>query len=93
MTSTSDTSSHQEVEEFAAASTPTSGGSIMPMKKLSYGVCITHAKNPLGRAIYKELDAVGLKVFVNSEELHLGDEEVEAAIKSSWIYFPIFSED
>ncbi|GLJ59839.1 hypothetical protein SUGI_1524560, partial [Cryptomeria japonica] len=75
MESTSNPNSHQP---------STCGGFKMPVKELRYDVFINHFKHPLGEAIYKELDALELKVFLTSEEIEIGDDEVEAAFKSCW---------
>ncbi|GLJ41622.1 hypothetical protein SUGI_0861450 [Cryptomeria japonica] len=79
------------------ASISTSDGSSMPVKELLCDVFIIrhgpNMKHTLGRAIYKKLDVMGLKAFLNSDELEFGDQEVETAIKSAWLYIPVFSED
>ncbi|GLJ41624.1 hypothetical protein SUGI_0861480, partial [Cryptomeria japonica] len=87
-----------QFEEFAASKS-TSGGSMMLVKKLHYDVFINHhgrdVKRTLAAAIYKKLTDMGLKVFLDSEELTWGchfPSVLEEIMKSTWLNIAIFSE-
>ncbi|GLJ27319.1 hypothetical protein SUGI_0536140 [Cryptomeria japonica] len=92
MASASITSSHSQFEEFAP-STSTSGR--------SYDVFINHrgvdVKHTLATTLYKMLtNGMGLRVFLDSEELELGDslpKELIEAMKSASLHIAIFSKN
>ncbi|XP_059065370.1 toll/interleukin-1 receptor-like protein isoform X1 [Cryptomeria japonica] len=68
-------------------------------KLLPYDIFINHCgqdvKHTLASKIYDSLDATGLKVFLDKDELDLADyfpKAIEEAIKSSSLHIAIFSE-
>ncbi|GLJ35940.1 hypothetical protein SUGI_0721170 [Cryptomeria japonica] len=81
-----------------SASSSTSATSSSPLQKLPCDVFINHrgsdVKHTLARAICNPLHAMGIRVFLDSEELQLGDFfpwEPQKAITSASIQVAIFS--
>ncbi|GLJ35495.1 hypothetical protein SUGI_0713770 [Cryptomeria japonica] len=100
--STSDSQSHIEVsnafEEIAPPSASTSATFSTPLQEMPWDIFINHrgpdVKDTLARAIYNALHAMGLRVFLDSEDLHLGDffpAALEEAMRSASIHIAIFS--
>ncbi|XP_057852039.2 disease resistance protein RPV1 [Cryptomeria japonica] len=69
-------------------------------KKLPYDIFINHrgpdVKRPLATDLYDTLNGMGLRVFLDSEELELGDslpKELEEAMRSASLHLAIFSKN
>ncbi|GLJ33262.1 hypothetical protein SUGI_0669290 [Cryptomeria japonica] len=78
----------------------TSGRSRMPERKLPYDVFINHrgpdVKHTLAATLYKTLTGMGLRVFLDKEELELGDflpAEIEEAMRSASLHIAILSQN
>ncbi|GLJ45652.1 hypothetical protein SUGI_0960930 [Cryptomeria japonica] len=72
----------------------------MSGKKLPYDVFINHrgpdVKHTLAVTLYNTLSAMGLRVFLDKEELKLGDylpKEIEEAMHSALLHIAIFSQN
>lgn len=70
------------------------------MEHLPYDVFINHCgpdtKNTVAKSIYNKLDATGLRVFLDKDELKLGDffpDTLEEAMASASLHVGIFSEN
>ncbi|GLJ33270.1 hypothetical protein SUGI_0669410 [Cryptomeria japonica] len=70
----------------------------MPERKLPYDIFINHrgpdVKEGLATDLYKTLTGMGLRVFLDKEELELGDllpAEIEGAMHSALLHIAIFS--
>ncbi|KAH9289022.1 hypothetical protein KI387_033139, partial [Taxus chinensis] len=68
--------------------------------KLPYDIFINHrgpdVKHTLASAIYHPLNAMGLKVFLDSEELHVGDflpTAIQEAMRTASLHIAIFSQN
>ncbi|XP_057847159.2 toll/interleukin-1 receptor-like protein [Cryptomeria japonica] len=97
------TSRHPELEitnafEGIAPSASTSGRSTD--RKLPYDVFINHrgpdVKHTLAATLYKTLTGMGLRVFLDKEELELGDfppAEIEEAMRSASLHIAILSQN
>ncbi|GLJ33641.1 hypothetical protein SUGI_0676310 [Cryptomeria japonica] len=86
--------------EGIAPSASTSGRSTMPERKLPYDVFINHrgpdVKDTLAATLYKTLTDMGLRVFLDKNELQLGDFlpiEIEEAMRSASLHVAIFSQN
>ncbi|GLJ36536.1 hypothetical protein SUGI_0734090 [Cryptomeria japonica] len=92
------TSRHAFEEVVPSASI--SGRSTMPVKKLPYDVFINHrgpdVKHTLAATLYNTLTGMGLRIFLDSEELELGDflpTEIQEAMHGAPFHIAIFSEN
>ncbi|XP_057817737.2 disease resistance protein Roq1 isoform X1 [Cryptomeria japonica] len=87
--------------EQVVPSASTSGRSTqMPDRKLPYDVFINHrgpdVKHTLAAALYKTLTGMGLRVFLDEEELEYGDflpGEIEEAMRGALLHIAIFSKN
>ncbi|XP_059063982.1 disease resistance protein RUN1 isoform X3 [Cryptomeria japonica] len=86
--------------EQVAPSTSTSARSTRPERKLPYDVFINHrgpdVKHTLAASLYNTLTGMGLRVFLDKEELELGDflpTEIEEAMRSASLHIAIFSKN
>jgi len=84
--------------EEVAPSASTYGRSTMLVKKLPYDVFINHrgldVKHTLAATLYNTFTGMGLRVFLDSEELELGDflpAEIEDAMRSASLHIAVFS--
>ncbi|XP_057825177.1 disease resistance protein RUN1 isoform X1 [Cryptomeria japonica] len=91
---------HTNAFEGIAPSPSTSGRSTMPERKLPYDVFINHrgpdVKHTLAASLYNTLTVMGLRVFLDKEELELGDflpTEIEEAMRSASLHIAIFSQN
>ncbi|GLJ45967.1 hypothetical protein SUGI_0967970 [Cryptomeria japonica] len=79
---------------------PASTSDSFAKKHLPYDVFVSHhggdVKHSLADTIYKALDSTGLRVFLDKDELKLGDffpNALEEAMRSASIHIAIFSEN
>ncbi|GLJ36538.1 hypothetical protein SUGI_0734130 [Cryptomeria japonica] len=84
----------EEVAPYAS----TSGRSAMLVKKLPYDVFINHrgpdVKHTLAATVYNTLTGMGLRVFLDSQKLELGDflpTEIEDVMRGASFHIAIFS--
>ncbi|GLJ33276.1 hypothetical protein SUGI_0669470 [Cryptomeria japonica] len=86
--------------ERIAPSPSSSGRPTMPERKLPYDVFINYrgpdVKHTLAAGLYNTLTVMGLRVFLDKEELELGDflpTEIEEAMRSASLHIAIFSQN
>ncbi|GLJ34135.1 hypothetical protein SUGI_0686280 [Cryptomeria japonica] len=86
--------------EEVAPPPSTSATSSLRMKRQPYDVFINHrgidVKQTFATVLYDSLNAMGLRVFLDSRELKLGDFlplEIEAAMRSASLHIIIFSQN
>ncbi|XP_057825182.1 TMV resistance protein N isoform X2 [Cryptomeria japonica] len=84
--------------EQVTPSPSTSGRSTMPEGKLPYDIFINHrgpdAKKTLATDLYNTLNGMGLRVFLDSQELELGDflpTEIEEVMRRASLHIAILS--
>ncbi|GLJ33302.1 hypothetical protein SUGI_0670040 [Cryptomeria japonica] len=94
----SPSSSTTHAFEQVTPSPSTSGRSTMPERKLPYDIFINHrgpdAKKTLATDLYNTLNGMGLRVFLDSQELELGDylpTEIEEVICRASLHIAILS--
>ncbi|GLJ35499.1 hypothetical protein SUGI_0713810 [Cryptomeria japonica] len=89
---------HGLAPQFSISPASTSATSSSPRQKLPCDVFINHrgpdVKHKLARDIYNALNAMGFRVFLDSEDLQLGDffpTELQEAISRASLHVAIFS--
>ncbi|GLJ25362.1 hypothetical protein SUGI_0485640 [Cryptomeria japonica] len=84
---------------YPPACASTSATSASPLQKSPYYIFINHrgpdVKDKLARDIHNALHAMGLKIFLDSDDLQLGDffpTELQQAMSMASLHIAIFSE-